>query len=152
MLGVTGSVLLHVTLVLALVSVTAKAKAPPGGMGPIELKLLDEKTKLHAKAEPMITVPVKLADVGQHAPLIEVPCLSSSYRGIGVRHFFGPVVGVGQGTPAERAGLKEGDIIVNDEILGRDRYQTGQRLMLRIERDGVEFDMPVTIGEICEDK
>lgn len=151
--GAAGSVILHAALVAALLHVTARAPAPPGGMGPLELRLIDEETRLRgSEPQPMMQVPVKLDPLRGLAAAVETPCLGHSYRGIGIKHFWGPIQDIGAGSPAERAGLREGDLLMNDDILGPDRYPIGTRLVLRIERDGRTMDVPVTIGEICEDR
>lgn len=150
-LGAIGTVLLHIAIVAALLHITNKIGAPPGHLGRDDLRLLDER-KLKAKGEPLITVPVKLAEFGKPAS-IDPPCLGPSYRGIGIRRYFGGAIfEVAPGSPAEQSGLRIGDVMLNDEILGPDRYPVGTKLVLRMERDGREFDAPIVIGEICEDK
>ena len=61
------------------------------------------------------------------------------------------------GSPAERAGIKEGDIIlqINDERIDADhtlasliqKYQVGDEITLKIFRDGKELDIKVKLEE-----
>jgi predicted metalloprotease with PDZ domain len=85
------------------------------------------------------------SDVGEP----DLPC-EHSYRGIGIRTSDGALIeSVSQGGPADKAGLKAGDRIVNAQILMADRYMVGHRLTLRVSREGREFAVEVVIGRIC---
>lgn len=73
-----------------------------------------------------------------------------NYRGVGIRQSWtGYVLEVMAGGPADRAGLRVDDRVMNSEILVRDGYSIGRRITLRIERNGVPMELPVQIGVVC---
>lgn len=67
------------------------------------------------------------------------------------------IAGVGQGTPAEEAGLKRGDIIINiagneimaegDVIMALRQKKSGDVIAVTVDREGQELTMPVTLVE-----
>lgn len=146
--GALASVTLHLALILALTSATARVGAPPGHLNASDVALLEEK-HLRAMAPPGMTVPVKLRAVDGLA--IPAPaCLNASYRGIGVKRYWaGEVFEVGPGTPAERAGIRVGDTLLNDDEFVRDSVPVGTRMTARVLRDGIELVLPIVIGDIC---
>lgn len=73
------------------------------------------------------------------------------YSGIGIKSL-GVVWEVSPGSPAEEVGLKAGDTIINDEVLGRDRYEVGHLLKLIVEDPyGKKRQLLVRTAWICED-
>jgi hypothetical protein len=78
----------------------------------------------------------------------DMPC-ENTYRGIGIFSTNGTVTEVTLGSPADRAGLKRHDFILNFSDLGQDRYMVGHKLTLRVRREGVVIHLPVVIGRIC---
>jgi hypothetical protein len=78
----------------------------------------------------------------------DMPC-ESHYRGIGILSMDGTISSVSPGGPADRAGLKAHDFILNFSDLGQDRYMVGYRLTLRIRREGRVIEVPVVISRIC---
>jgi hypothetical protein len=78
----------------------------------------------------------------------DMPC-SAHYRGIGILSMDGTISDVSAGGPADRAGLKRHDFILNFSDLGQDRYMVGHKLTLRVRREGVVIHLPVVIGRIC---
>jgi predicted metalloprotease with PDZ domain len=78
----------------------------------------------------------------------DMPC-AAHYRGIGILSMDGTISDVSAGGPADRAGLKRHDFILNFSELGQDRYMVGHRLTLRVRREGVVIHLPVVIGRIC---
>jgi predicted metalloprotease with PDZ domain len=78
----------------------------------------------------------------------DMPC-EMSYRGIGIRSNDGTVTEVTAGSPADRAGLRRHDLILNFSELGQDRYMVGHKLTLRVRREGVVIHLPVVISRIC---
>ena len=56
------------------------------------------------------------------------------------------------GGPAELAGVRVGDNMLNASDFGRDRYPAGTVMTLTILRDGKEFSQPITIGRVCYDE
>jgi hypothetical protein len=78
----------------------------------------------------------------------DMPC-AAHYRGIGILSMDGTISNVSPGGPADRAGLKRHDFILNFSDLGQDRYMVGHKLTLRVRREGVVIHVPVVIGRIC---
>lgn len=79
-------------------------------------------------------------------------CRGVTYTGIGARvNGAGFVVDLAAGGPAERAGLRPGDAILNLEDLPIDVYPAGQPVRLRLLRDGLETAAVVRIGAICNE-
>jgi S1-C subfamily serine protease len=79
-------------------------------------------------------------------------CRGEIYTGIGARvNGAGFIVDLAAGGPAERAGLRPGDAILNVEDLPIDVYPVGQSVGLRLLRDGVETAAVVRIGAICNE-
>jgi hypothetical protein len=78
----------------------------------------------------------------------DMPC-AAHYRGIGILSMDGTISDVSAGGPADRAGLKRHDFILNFSDLGQDRYMVGHKLTLRVRREGVVIHIPVVIGRIC---
>lgn len=74
----------------------------------------------------------------------------SYYMGIGIVHssFLGKIVEVVPGGPADKAGIKVGDIPL-DSLEIRDKYEEGTQITIPILRDGIMYQIPVTIGKIC---
>jgi hypothetical protein len=79
----------------------------------------------------------------------EAPACESTFRGVGLMHNGIRVQSLAPGGPADRAGLKVGDVILNAEVLGQDRYMVGHRLTLKVSRDGRHFAVDVVVGRIC---
>ncbi|HEV7576284.1 MAG TPA: hypothetical protein VGO85_09585 [Caldimonas sp.] len=79
-------------------------------------------------------------------------CRGDVYTGIGARvNVAGFIVDLAAGGPAERAGLRPGDAILNLDDLPIDVYPAGQAVDLRLLRDGVETATVVRIGAICNE-
>lgn len=72
-----------------------------------------------------------------------------SYRGIGIAHWNNVINEVVAGGPAERAGAKVGDVLLNDSVFMRDQYPVGHRLPLRVQRQGEQIELVVHVGRVC---
>ena len=84
--------------------------------------------------------------------LFPVGCRGAVYTGIGARvNSAGFIIDLAAGGPAERAGLRPGDAILNLEDLPIDVYPAGQPVALRLLRDGLETAAVVRIGAICNE-
>lgn len=72
------------------------------------------------------------------------------YMGIGVVHnsIFGEISQVVPGSPADKAGIKVGDIPIGPLDI-RDKYPEGTNITVSILRNGIMYEIPVTIGKIC---
>ena len=82
------------------------------------------------------------------ATLIKKEC-KKFYTGIGIIYnpWKGDVTKVAKGSPAEKAGIKVGDILLDSGI--RDKYEEGTVITIPTLREGIIHDIPVTIGKIC---
>ncbi len=84
--------------------------------------------------------------------LFPTGCRGEVYTGIGARvNSAGFIVDLAAGGPADRAGLRPGDAILNVADLPIDAYPVGQSVGLRLLRDGVETAAVVRIGAICNE-
>jgi len=79
-------------------------------------------------------------------------CRGTIYTGIGaIVNRAGFIIELAPGGPAQRAGLRPGDAILNLEDLPIDAYPAGQSVGLRLLRDGAEAAAIVVIGAICDE-
>ena len=84
------------------------------------------------------------------------PACTDSYVGVGM--LLEPT-GLGRmrirqiplNTPAWHAGLRPGDVLVNDEILGANRYPAGTLLHVRYLRDQASRIAAVVVGLVCDE-
>lgn len=81
----------------------------------------------------------------------EMPACARTYRGIGITRWAlsEGIKAIAKGGPADKAGLQVGDVILNDDELGADRYMVGHPVKLHIERAGRRLTVVVVIGRIC---
>lgn len=142
-----GSLAIHAALLAALLMSPPRAEQqrpdtpPPAG----------DAKNLRQAVKPLSVRLIKEED-GSAAAAPQA-CEQGSYSGIGIMTtVFGSILSIGQGTPAERAGLRLLDVIQNAEILAPDRHKEGTRLVLIVLRDGVELSVEVTIDRICYDR
>lgn len=132
--GGLGSMLVHAAVVFALLP-AIPAKSPAAPAKPVAHRSNEEAD--------MVLIPESVS----YGDGLSCP---EWYRGIGVIvGFSGLVEEVVERGPADRAGLKVGDRFFNEQIFIRDRYAIGHALTLRVERDGREMELPVTIGRVC---
>ena len=79
-------------------------------------------------------------------------CGGPVYTGIGATvNRAGFIIELAPRGPAEHAGLRPGDAILNLEDLPIDTYPAGQPIGLRLLRDGAEAAAVVRIGAICDE-
>ena len=79
-------------------------------------------------------------------------CQGTVYTGIGATvNRAGFIMQLAPGGPAQDAGLRPGDAILNVDDLPIDTYPAGHRVGLRLLRDGVETAAVVRIGAICDE-
>ena len=79
-------------------------------------------------------------------------CRGTVYTGIGATvNRAGFIIELAPGGPAQLAGLRPGDAILNLEDLPIDTYPAGQPVGLRLLRDGAEAAAVVRIGAICDE-
>lgn len=81
--------------------------------------------------------------------LVADPCPGKDYIGIGVIVHWNVISFVGNSTPAQRAGLKPGDMFVDVFLL--DKIVEGVILTTTIIREGVEMVIKLKPEKICHD-
>jgi len=135
------TVLMHLTIVVALVRVTSIAQGPSRPISEHELSA----DKLRGAGEQVISV-----DIGPGLATQGLACAGTSYIGVGITVTPGSerIVLVGDDTPAARAGLQRDDVVLNPAVW-RDAHREGAVLRVRVLREGVEMALPVLVGKIC---
>jgi predicted metalloprotease with PDZ domain len=125
----------HASLLLFFLDFTAQAAPPPPPPEPVSVSIRDE----HLRGA---------TSVGDG-----LQCGGEWYDGLGIliKPMLGEVTSIGPGTPAAAAGLRAGDVIINSEILGINRYTVGTVLKLRVMRDGREIQIDLVIGKVCNE-
>jgi membrane-associated protease RseP (regulator of RpoE activity) len=144
-----ASVAIHAG-VLGLLALKADAGAAPRRTDAVLAHLiLPEGTLVPAPIGAGPLPPRALAAGNRPLP---IGCRGTVYTGIGARvNGAGFIVDLAAGGPAERAGLRPGDAILNLEDLPIDVYPAGQPVGLRLLRDGLETAAIVRIGAICNE-
>lgn len=133
--GAAGSLLLHALVIFLLLSHTSVVYKPPEQHTAVDVEYAREQ-KLKGEE----TIGNGLECGGYH------------YTGVGILvASSGRILDVGPNTPASRAGLKEGDILVDENQLAPDRFVIGTTVHVLVRRDGVVFDVPIHIGRICSE-
>lgn len=137
----TLTVLLHLLILTALVRVTAGVVRPPPAPAGQDMTA----DQLHGAGERTIRV-----DIVPGLSATGLACAGSSYVGVGVTADPGSerIILVGDDTPASRAGLQHGDIVLNPGVW-RDAHREGSVLHLLVLRDGVTLVVEVRVGKIC---
>lgn len=105
----------------------------------------------------LVPAPDTDGPLGPRAPsvgsrVLPIGCRGDVYTGIGARvNSAGFIIDLAPDGPAERAGLRPGDAILNIEDLPIDVYPVGHMVSLRLLRDGAEARAVVRIGAICNE-
>lgn len=136
--GAALTALLHLWLVFAL-QVAVTVVEPP--LPPHE----PTADALHEAGDQVVEVDIHpgLATPG-------LPCEGSSYVGVGItaEPATERIILVGDNTPASRAGLQHGDVVLNPSVWREARLE-GSWLRLRLLRRGVQLEAWVQVGKIC---
>jgi len=148
-LATIGSIALHVVVLGALALRIAAADAPRPVDGVLAHVVLPPGSLVPA---PDGEGPLSPRQVSTGRRVFPIGCRGEVYTGIGARvNAAGFVVDVAPDGPAERAGLRAGDAILNLEDLPIDVYPAGQSVDVRLLRDGQEHAAVVRIGPICNE-
>jgi hypothetical protein len=138
LLGTVGTITVHLSVLVPLFLHSCTHKSPPP-KHPVEVQSGNARD-------------MKLR--GQQSLATGLACGGETYKGVGIYVFPWDhrVLEVGPGTPAERAGIQQGDIILNDEeLLGPDRHEVGTVLSLQVKRGLVVSSIDVTVEIICRE-
>lgn len=143
------SLALHLLLGWTLLHVTATAPPPP----PKHTAWNDEgaESARHLRGAESLVDVRPLADQGISGGT--GACPDKSYVGIGIVVSAGldVIMMIGTNTPASRAGLKEGDILLGvdwSKVVGAPE---GTRVPLVVLRDATQFPVTLTVARICND-
>lgn len=154
-LAAGASIALHLTVVLALLWPAAAARSKGRNADrDVEVRVIQDDGRLRPKVDSAAeNLPDKTAD-GPPATFALSKCDGRTYTGIGVRSWLnGAIVEVAPGGPADKAGLRAGDTLLNLDATEPDQHKPGTRITLRFLRD--EREMPpvvAVIGEICNEQ
>ncbi|HEY3635631.1 MAG TPA: hypothetical protein VGK95_11310 [Caldimonas sp.] len=113
--------------------------------------------RLILPAGTLVSAPDSDGPLGPRAPsaggrVFPIGCRGAVYTGIGARvNAAGFIIDLAPRGPAERAGLRPGDAILNLVDLPIDVYPVGHTVALRLLRDGLETSALVRIGAICNE-
>jgi S1-C subfamily serine protease len=138
------TLLLHLLLIAALLIVRPVVKVPPPvpdteeALVPIRMYSDGEHERLRLQ--------------GENGPAIsDDPCGGRFYLGIGIIDGAGGfVLFVAPGAPADRAGIRSGEEILNVDILGQNRYPEGTRLTLQVaSTSGERRAVELRVEKIC---
>lgn len=133
-IGASVSVLLHLGLAIAL-NLSLTPVAAPGHRS---------KPSSDGDDVPMRLIPSAVGADGASA-------CQHFYTGVGMLHSHrsGRILSTVSGGPAEKAGLRAEDVILNPEILVRDGYSVGRVVVIQVLRDDVPMQFRVRIDKIC---
>lgn len=147
-LAIAASIALHAVVFAALAIRLADAAAPGARAMRVRL-VLPPGTLLPAPDGDGPLPPRTLAAGSRVRPS---GCQGTVYTGIGASvNRAGYIVELAPAGPAEQAGLRRGDAILNLEELPIDSYPSGRIVGVRLLRDGVETATEVRIGAICDE-
>jgi hypothetical protein len=142
---------LHTAILVAALGMLPQCAGGEGGDGNV-----DEPLPKKLRGTEPAPLQVRLLAEGQTfdapppAEPAEPECADGSYVGIGVLDdLSGRILMVGENTPASRAGLRVGDVILNAAILGPNRYPAGAVIALRVRSDADQRFVDVRVGKVC---
>jgi hypothetical protein len=142
LVGATLTALLHLLVLWVLLRVAASSDAPP------------QPPALHAASAE------QLRDAGEQLVEVDIrpqlatrrgrACDGSSYVGVGITADprTDRIILVGENTPASRAGLRHGDIVLNPSVW-QHAHVEGSLLAVLVLREGGQVTLPVLVGRIC---
>jgi hypothetical protein len=149
------SITLHVALLAALLwpSVVARSNDRNAEQG-VDVRLIQDDGELRPKADTPAEQPLEKPADGPPSTAALSKCDGRTYTGIGVRSWVnGAILEVATGGPADKAGIRAGDTLLNLDVTEPDQHKPGTPVTLRILRD--EREMPpvvAVIEEICNEQ
>jgi S1-C subfamily serine protease len=144
------SVVLHAGVFAALAVHRVGESSAPGARG-VLVRLVLPPGRLVPAPEDDGPLPPR-AVVSAGSPVHPSGCRGTVYTGIGATvNRAGFIIELAPDGPAQRAGLRPGDAILNLEDLPIDTYPAGHPVGLRLLRDGAEAAAIVRIGAICDE-
>lgn len=93
---------------------------------------------------------LKRKNKGIMSNMLKKDC-KKSFIGIGIVYdrYFYKILSVGVGTPADIAGFKVGDILIDPRIKIKNKYSIGTLITVPVDRNGIIIHIQVTVGKIC---
>ena len=148
------SLTLHLAVLAAILwPATAAHSNDKNAEQSVEVRLIGDAGQL----KPMVDIlaeraPDKPAE-GEPAKAAWAKCDGQTYTGIGVRAWVnGAILDVAADGPADKAGLRAGDTLLNFDAIDPDQHKPGTRITLRYLRG--EREMPPVVAvvqEICNE-
>ena len=150
-----ASVVLHLALLLAVLWPAAAVRSSGGNADKdVEVRLIDDAGDFRIKTDSLAERTPDPAAEGEPSKTALSKCDGRTYTGIGVRVWFsGTILEVAPGGPADNAGLRTGDRLLDLDATAPDLHQAGTPIVLRYRRD--ERDMPpvmAVIAELCNEQ
>ena len=149
------SIALHLVVMGALLwpPEAARSKDSTAEKG-IDVRVIQDDGQLRPKVDALAERPPEKPADGPPAAAALSKCDGRIYTGIGVRSWVnGSILEVASGGPADKAGLRAGDTLLNLDVTEPDQHKPGTRITLRFLRD--EREMPpvvAVIEEICNEQ
>ena len=144
------SIAIHAAVFAALAVHVVGADAAPGARG-VLVRLVLPPGLLVPAPESDAPLPPR-TDLSAGSRVHPIGCGGVIYTGIGATvNRAGFIVELAPDGPAQQAGLRPGDAILNLEDLPINTYPAGHPVGLRLLRDGAEMAATVRIGAICDD-
>jgi predicted metalloprotease with PDZ domain len=153
--ALAGSIALHLALLLALLwPAAAERRNDKNADTAVDVRLIQDAGRIRPYADALNErTPDKPAD-GELASAALSKCDGHTYTGIGVRVWDnGAILEVASGGPADKAGLRAGDTLLNSDVTEPDQHKSGTPITLHYLRD--EREMPpvvAVIEKICNEE
>lgn len=146
--GALGSIAVHAAIVIALTWTPAVPRRPPP-KHVTEVRLIKSVGRIRMLDK---SDGAAFATRGE-GRLSKDRCTGRMFKGIGLHTSWGGLIfEVARGSPAEAAGIRAGDSMVDPSQLDPDAMKVGQVVVIGIERRGTVMNINVVVDDICNDK
>lgn len=154
-LGAGVSLALHLAVILTFLwPGTAAPSKPRNAQRSVDVRLLREGGRLRPQVDAAADDPAMTTSDGPGTKVPWSKCDGRLYSGIGLSHWLnGEIVEVAPGGPADKAGLRAGDTLLDPDAMQADEHPPGTRIALRFLRD--EHEMPTVVAvveKICDEQ
>jgi hypothetical protein len=153
--ALAGSITLHLAVLLAVLwPAAAERRNDKKADTAVDVRLIEDAGRIRRYADaPDQGTPDRPLD-GEFSNAALSKCDGRIYTGIGVRAWGnGAILEVASGGPADKAGLRAGDTLLNSDVTEPDQHKPGTPVTLHYLRD--EREMPpvvAVIEEICNEQ